>query len=140
MEERKFIGEFLKPINDEMRKKVNNALRPQGLTSTQLTTLMELNKEPEKRWPLKELEEILHVAQSTAAGIISRLEQKGLAEGVADSEDQRVKLVKITPEGVALVQISKQGMRQAEEELLSNLTETEREILYILLEKIRKTL
>lgn len=140
MEERKFIGEFLKPINDEMRKKANNALRPQGLTSTQLTTLMELNKEPEKRWPLKELEEILHVAQSTAAGIISRLEQKGLAEGVADSEDQRVKLVKITPEGVALVQISKQGMRQAEEELLSNLTETEREILYILLEKIRKTL
>lgn len=55
---------------------------------------------------------ILHVAQSTAAEIISRLEQKGLAAGLGDAEEQ----------------------------LLSNLTEAERDIFYMLLKKVRDAL
>lgn len=39
------------------------------------------------------LEKILHVAQSTAAGIINRLEQKGLVTGFGDYSDKRIKLL-----------------------------------------------
>ncbi len=74
METRQECGPLLKQINDEMRKNANNALRAKDLTLTQLEALVQLEQAPEGQHSLKELEQILHVAQSTAAGIMSRLE------------------------------------------------------------------
>ena len=89
---------------------------------------------------LKELEQLLHVAQSTAAGIISRLEQKGYVEGFGDAGDRRVKLVRITPAGRACVGAALHHRAEAEERLLSGLTEAERDIFYLLLKKVRDSL
>ena len=99
MEQQRDCGLLMKQIHDEMRKNANNALRPQGITLVQLDALTKLDQAPEGQRSLKELEQILHVAQSTAAGIVARLEQKGLAEGFGDAGDRRVKRVKITPAG-----------------------------------------
>lgn len=74
---------------------------------------------------LKELEQIQHVAQSTAAGIVSRLEQKGLLEALGDPEDKRIKKVRITAEGIERCKEAEQHMEQTEEYILSRLTETE---------------
>ena len=71
MEIRQECGPLLKQINDEMRKNANNALRAKDLTLTQLEALVQLEQAPEGQHSLKELEQILHVAQSTAAGIDS---------------------------------------------------------------------
>ena len=84
MEERRECGLLIKQIDEELRKNANNALRPQDMTMAQLEALVELDRAPEGRRSLKELEQILHVAQSTAAGIIVRLERKGLVEGFGD--------------------------------------------------------
>ena len=99
-----------------------------------------LSQVPEGQRPLKELEQILHVAQSTAAGIIARLEQKGFVEGFGDAEDQRVKLVRITPAGVACVQAALNCRFDAEKQILSALTETEQDIFYPLLKRVRDAL
>ena len=99
MEQQRDCGLLMKQIHDEMRKNANNALRPQGITLVQLDALTKLDQAPEGQRSLKELEQILHVAQSTAAGIVARLEQKGLVEGFGDAGDRRVKRVKITPAG-----------------------------------------
>ena len=133
-------GLLMKQINDELRKNANNALRPQDLTIVQLDTLLELERAPEGQRSLKELEQILHVAQSTAAGIIVRLEQKGLVEGFGDAEDRRVKRVRITQAGIACIQATQHHRAEAEEKLLSSLTETERDIFYTLLKKVRDSL
>ena len=133
-------GKLIKLINDEMRKNANNAMRSQNMTMSQLGALLELDQAPEKRRSLKELEQSLHVAQSTAAGIVSRLEQKGYVEAFGDAEDRRVKLVRITPAGCACVVNAEKDMAQAEQKLLSALTETEREIFYVLLQKVRSSL
>lgn len=133
-------GLLIKQINDELRKNANNALRAQDMTLTQLDALVELDQAPEGQRSLKELEQILHVAQSTAAGIIARLEQKGLAEGFGDAEDRRVKRVRITPAGTACVRAALHHRAEAEEQLLSGLTETERDIFYTLLQKVRDSL
>lgn len=133
-------GLLMKQINDELRKNANNALRPQDLTIVQLDTLLELERTPEGQRSLKELEQILHVAQSTAAGIIARLEQKGLVEGFGDAEDRRVKRVRITPAGIACIQAAQHHRAETEEKLLSGLTETERDIFYTLLKKVRDSL
>lgn len=133
-------GLLIKQINDELRKNANNALRHQDMTIAQLDALVELDRAPAGQRSLKELEQILHVAQSTAAGIVSRLEQKGFVEGFGDVEDRRVKLVRITPTGTACVNTVLHFRAEAEEKLLSGLTETERAIFYTLLKKVRDSL
>ncbi len=94
----------------------------------------------EKQLSMKQLEKVLCIAQSTTAGIISRLEQKGLVEGYADAVDKRIKLVRITQAGIDRVLETKRDMIHSEEMLLSGLTETERDILYSLLKKIKDSL
>lgn len=133
-------GKLIKQISDEMRKNANNAMRSQDMTMSQLGALLELSSAPEKQRSLKELEQSLHVAQSTVVGIIRRLEQKGFVESFGDSSDRRVKLVRITPAGFSCIAYAEQDMVQAEQKLLSALTETEREIFYVLLQKVRNSL
>lgn len=133
-------GLLIKQINDELRKNANNALRHQDLTIAQLDALVELDRAPDRQRSLKELEQILRVAQSTAAGIIARLEQKGFAEGFGDAEDRRVKLVRLTPAGIECVRTALHFRAEAEEKLLSGLTETERTIFCTLLKKVRDSL
>ena len=140
MEERQDCGKLIKQINDELRKNANNAMRAQDMTVAQLDALLELDHAPEKQRSLKELEQSLHVAQSTAAGIIARLEQKGFVESFGDVADRRIKLVRITPAGTDCANSAKEGMLEAEARLLSGLTETERDIFYTLLKKVRSSL
>ena len=61
-------------------------------------------------------------------------------EGYADAEDKRIKLVRITQAGIDRVLETKRDMIHSEEMLLSGLTETERDILYSLLKKIKDSL
>ena len=89
MTEHGMCGKLIKQISDEMQKNANNALRSQNMTVTQMETLIELESIPEKQCTLKELEQRLHVAQSTTAGIVTRLEQKGCVEGFGDPADRR---------------------------------------------------
>lgn len=140
MEKLRDCGPLIKQINDELRKNANNALRGLDMTVAQLEVLDRLDQTPAGQYSLKELEQILHVAQSTAAGIISRLEQKGFVEGFGDTEDRRVKMVRITPAGVECVHTALHHRNDAEERLLSSLTEAEREIFYMLLKKVRDSL
>lgn len=140
MEKARDCGLLLKQIHDEMSKNANNALRSQNITLAQLEVLDLLDQAPEGRYSLKELEQILHVAQSTAAGIISRLEQKGFVAGYGDAEDRRIKRVQITPAGVECVRTALHHRAEAEEVLLSNLTEAERNLFYMLLKKVRDSL
>lgn len=140
MEEPRDCGRLIKQIHDELRKNANNAMRAQDMTMAQLAALAALDGAPEKQCSLKELEQSLRVAQSTAAGIISRLEQKGFVESYGDAADRRIKLVRITAAGMDCARAARQEMEAAERRLLSGLTETERDIFYTLLKKVRDSL
>lgn len=140
MEQAQDCGMLIKQIHDELSKNANNALRSQNITLAQLEVLDQLNQAPEGRYSLKELEQILHVAQSTAAGIISRLEQKGFVAGFGDAGDRRIKRVQITPAGVECVRTALHHRAEAEELLLASLTEAERDVFYMLLKKVRDSL
>lgn len=133
-------GKLIKQIHGTLEKQANNSLRDQDLTMAQLSALIELNNFSEKQASLKELEQILHVAQSTAAGIIARLEQKGMVEGFGDTSDKRIKMVRITPLGEKYCENTEQRMVESEEVLLAGLTETEKDIFYSLLKKVCDTL
>ncbi len=80
------------------------------------------------------------MAQSTAAGIVSRLEQKGFVECFGSAWDRRVKVVRLSEAGAQRCRVSERGMAEAEAHILSSLTEAEREIFTMLLRKVRDSL
>ena len=92
-------GQLIKLLHDRLEKQANNTLRGKELTLMQISALMELQKAEQKQRSMKELERKFCVAQSTVAGIISRLEQKGFVVAFGDASDKRIKVVHITPAG-----------------------------------------
>ena len=139
MAECEMYGVFIKQIHDELEKQINNQLRSEDLTMAQVGTLVILNRTSESRMPLKELERKLHVAQSTALGIVSRLEGKGLVECFGDPADRRVKMVQITDNGIHCCHMAVRHVKMAEEHLLAGLADEERAVFYTLLLKLCKS-
>lgn len=135
--EKSSCGIMIKQIHDELERQSNKAMRSSDLTLAQVGALLSLRAKSEKQMPLKELEHKLRVAQSTAVGIVKRLEQKGFVESFGDPEDKRIKIIRITQTGEHCCQDADQGMADAEQILLSGLTETERDIFISLLIKVR---
>lgn len=140
MTDQNSCGAMMKQIHDRLEKNANNTLRGDGITMVQCSALLILNGAPDKQMALKELERILRVAQSTAAGIVSRLEQKGMVEGFGSPNDRRIKMVRITPQGIECCRHAERGMEWAENMLLSGLTGAEQEVFLSLLRKVRDTL
>jgi len=140
VKERVTCGTLIKQIHDGLEKQANNSLRSQDLTMSQVGVLIELRFSPEKQMALKELERRLHVAQSTAAGIVARLEQKGFVEGFGDASDRRIKMLRITPAGEECCQLADQYMAVSEETLLPGLTEAERTTFFALMERVASKL
>ena len=133
-------GDLLKQIHDELEKQANNLLRAQDLTMAQVGALLALNQTSEKQMSLKDLERWLHVAQSTAAGIASRLEQKGFVEAFGDPTDKRIKMLRITSSGMSCCKTAEKNMIATEQKLLSGLTEEEQAIFKMFLLKVRNSL
>lgn len=136
MRQKKDCGFYIKHINDVLQRDANNALRGQDLTMAQITVLLLLESASDGELPLKELERQLQVAQSTAAGIIVRLEQKGFITSYTNNEDKRIKMVRVTQRGLDCCESAKQNMQRTEERLLSKLTKAERNTLIELLQKV----
>ena len=80
------------------------------------------------------------MAQSTTTGIVLRLEQKGFVECFGSEQDRRVKMVRLTQTGERCCYLADRHLEEAEEKLLSGLTETERMIFYSLLVKVHQSI
>lgn len=129
------IGFCIKQIHDRLEKHANNAMRENGLTMMQVSVLMTLREAEDKMLSMKELERCFGVAQSTVAGIISRLEQKGFVEAVGDMTDRRIKLVRITPAGENCCTEAVIHKDLADQKLLKGFSREEKEVLGKLLAK-----
>lgn len=119
-------GLLIKQLHDSLEKQANNDLRAKDLTMMQVSVLQALQRAEEKRLPMKQLERYFQIAQSTVAGIVSRLERKGLVEARGDAADKRVKLVQITKAGEAFCEEASAQMRKAEARLVDGFSDEER--------------
>ncbi len=133
-------GILLKQIHDIQEKNLNNTLRNLDLTFSQSHVLRALVHSADKQMSLKELERILHVAQSTTARIVTKMEGKGLVESFGDMSDKRIKYVRLTQYGEQYSNYAKQKLKEEEARLLSSLTETEKIVFVSLLQKITSNL
>ena len=117
-------GILFKQIHDYLEKQINNSVRKYDLTMAQMAALLILSEDASGKKTLKELERNLHVAQSTAAGIINRLEQKGFVEAHGQPDDKRIKTVAITNSGVECCKEAGSDLDLIEQEMLSLLDDS----------------
>ena len=129
-------GWFIKRIDNALAKEANSNLQALNLTMQQNRLLIQLALAETHTLSLKTLEERFGAAQSTVAGLVSRLEKKGLIQALSDPADRRVKLVRLTEEGERLNAISRQKVVESETRLTALLTEEEKEQLLTCLRKV----
>ena len=129
-------GWFIKRIDNALEKEANQNLQALNLTMQQNRVLIHLAHAENNTLPLKALEEHFGAAQSTVAGLVSRLEKKGLIEPVSSPADRRIKLVRLTEEGARVHAQSRQDIVNSESRLTANLSPEEREVFLSCLKKV----
>ena len=129
-------GWFIKRIDNALEKEANQNLQALNLTMQQNRVLILLAHAEAHTLSLKALEEHFGAAQSTVAGLVSRLEKKGLIEAVPDPSDRRVKLARLTEEGARIHAQSRQDVVNSESRLTANLSQEEREVFLSCLKKV----
>ena len=120
-------GELIKRLNDILGKCVNNELKNDNMTASQIKMLIIISETDNECITLKELEKHFGVAQATIAGTVARLEKKDMIESFYESCDKRVKHVRLTSKGKDI---------KREEWFLSSLDNEEKKELQRLLQKI----
>lgn len=71
-------GLLIKHIHDYLEKKANKELRDKDLTLMQVPILIKLKHSVNREMTMKEIEHRFHVAQSTTAGIVSRMKKRSM--------------------------------------------------------------
>lgn len=129
-------GWYIKRIDNALAKEAARNMQAHALTIQQNHVIAMLHHAPDGTLTLKEMEEHFGAAQSTVAGLIARMEKKGLVEGFGDPADRRVKRVRLTEAGRAMGQGCRQDVVLSEKRLTALLTEEEKTQLLTLLQKV----
>lgn len=120
-------------LSANMDKILNNKLKEKDLSITQGIALIMLWEDGDGELPIKVLEKKFGTAQSTTLGVVNRLEQKGLVTSYLT--EHRTKIVKITQEGLALLDIIRNYALEADELFFTGFSLGERFMFIELLKK-----
>lgn len=131
----KMCGILLKQLNDILTRQVNNELRSEGLTMSQIRVLTLLDRRADGKASMKEIEKDLSVSQPTAVGVYKRLAEKGMISYLPDPSNKRAKRLLLTEKGKAHCNTAYQNMNRTEARLLSLMNEEEKKEFFRLLEK-----
>jgi MarR family transcriptional regulator, repressor for mepA len=134
------IGFLVKLIHDRIEKNANKDLSPFDLTLSQGRVLGYLQERTGQVTSQKDIEAYLGVTHPTTAGILRRLESKGLIATEFDGDDRRVKNVHPTPQGLEVYQTIVRSHGKMESNLLRGLTTTQRADLVKLLKLVYRNI
>ena len=85
-----------------LARRFDNALRPVGLTNGQFSMLMSLNR-PQPA-TMSSVASVLDMDRTTLTAALKPLQRRGLIEVLTDPKDARSRLLKLTDEGLLLLQ------------------------------------
>jgi len=111
-----------------------------GLNSARLIILVLLNNADSGSMRSSEIARCCRVSRATMTGLLDTLEKAGLLVRGPDPFDRRAMSVKITAKGEELMEAVQPEQSQWAEEVLSPLTDEEREELHRLLRKTQQVL
>ena len=105
-----------------------------GLTPVQFAALSQVGQTPGV--DQRTLAGSIGMDTSTIAGVIDRLEVRGLMQRNASPEDRRVRLLKLPPEGAKVLQAIEPDMLKAQQRILKPLPAAERDLFMRMLRKL----
>lgn len=126
----------LKKINERYLRDMNNRLKKDDLTFSQLTVLTFLERRREEKTSLKDLCEALHIAHPTGIGLIRRLAEKGLVESRVDPDNRRFRIITLSDQARSMLHDSYRHRQRMDQRLTSGLTKEETETLKRLLDRM----
>jgi DNA-binding MarR family transcriptional regulator len=129
------ISQILKDISRSGRLYREEKLAPLGLTSRHGLYLREIGMTP--GISQEQLAQKLSVNKSNVARQVAAMEEEGYIQRAACGKDKRVLRLQLTPKGQALLPGIQQVMENWEGLLVESLTESEQQILEILLLRLR---
>lgn len=131
-------GKSFKVISDTMEKMLNKKLKYIDISARQGITLIWLNEEETKELPIKSIEKMSSTSQPTTLGIINRLEQKNLVKTYLSQ--QRTKIVQITEDGQAHVQIIEKHIDEVDKQLFDGFNQDEKDLFLQFLQRAEDNL
>lgn len=132
------LGKTLKLMDTCMHKQVNYRLKEIDLSMTQGLALIWLSEAEEKELSIKTLEKMFQTAQPTTLGVVNRLEEKNLVDTYITQK--RTKAVKITDDGLCIVETIKNYIFEVENLFFNNFTTGEKTIFLELLNKAKENI
>ncbi len=132
------IGFLIHEVARLMRRRFEEEASAHGFTLPQWRALAEIFRN--EGIAQVGLAAALDVDQMTVSGIVSRLEKRGLIERYTDPNDSRAKLAKLTPAGLELVTNAKNVGRALYENVLTGISQGERDAMTANLRLIRDNL
>lgn len=106
---------------DMLRFRIETALRPVGINLTQMSLLNHFSWQPERAQSISELTEVMAIHQPGVTKAIASLADKGFVERIDSAKDARMKLVRITPQGLDALHQARQASYPTVEEAFSSL-------------------
>lgn len=126
----------IKKINERFLRDMNNRLKEDDLTYSQLTVLIFLRRNRSARTSLKDLCEALHITHPTGIGLIRRLSEKELVESRVDPDNRRCRIIKLTDKAEALLHKSFEHRQNMDQRLSGGLSEEEIATVKALLDRM----
>ncbi len=134
------LGWKLKQIHEAIQRQANSDLQEMDLTLSQHHALLYLSAREDHTADLKELERHFCVAQATMAGIAQRLESKGYVEALQHPTDKRIKLIRLTEQGLVLSRRAVDKLKAHGAQMVAGLTDAEQAELERLLGVVYRNL
>ena len=143
MEEQYRIGWQIKVLSNLIKREVGNygcERDSDELTGNNRFIIGYLAKHRNEDVFQKDLEEIFSVRRSTMSTIILRMEQKGFLTRQSVAYDARLKKIVLTEKGERVHAAIESKIEDTEQKLSANFSEDEKQMLFRLLEKLRRNL
>lgn len=119
------LGFLLHDVSRLRRTVIDKAFKPLGVTRSQWWVLANLSRHSGTPMMQTELARILDVGKVALGSLLDRLEVNGFIVRIADRQDRRVKMVKITQAGANLLDDLEQRAAVLNREMLSDVTPEE---------------
>lgn len=125
----------VKQVELVTRSRLDDVLRPAGVTTVQYTALTVLQRRP--RLTSADLARLSFVRAQSTADLVGALERRGLVVRTPDPDHGRRLLIELTPAGRDLLTEFAPRVREVEEQLLHGFTQDERATFRELLVRAR---
>lgn len=133
------IGLYFKIISKEIKGIIDSKLK-NNVTSVQMSILCFLDSRGSSLVYQKDIENLFRVRRSTITEIINVMEKNALLKRVFDPCDKRKRVIVLTETGLRYVNEFKDVIRDVESNIYDGITDSEKEMLVFVFEKMSKNI